>query len=234
MDHQTMLRGWHGLRAGRAARSAPLVRLDGTKPGKWCWTFWAGLILVACAATARANVAWTLTTTGDWSAPSDWSGGAVPTSSDNADIFNGGTATITQTGAVCYNLSLGNTAGSGSVQMTGGSLTVSTWYSEFVGDSGKGSFSQSGGTNTVDGELVLGSGPGSSGTYSLSGTGLLSAWYEYVGYSGTGTFTQSGGTNAIANAEFQGLFLGYSAGSSGHLHPQRGWAVVRPQRIRRP
>ena len=58
---------------------------------------------------------------------------------------------------------------------------------------------------------ILAVNAGSSGTYNLSGSGLLSANSEYVGYSGTGTFTQSGGTHSIANS----LYLGYNAGSSG-------------------
>ena len=48
-----------------------------------------------------------------------------------------------------------------------------------------GSFTQSGGTNSVSSDLYLGYSAGSSGTYNLSGSGLLSAPYEYIGYSGT-------------------------------------------------
>ena len=43
--------------------------------------------------------------------------------------------------------------------------------------------------------LYLGELIGSSGSYNLSGSGLLTATSEYIGYSGTGSFTQSGGTN---------------------------------------
>ena len=50
-----------------------------------------------------------------------------------------------------------------------------------------------------------------SGTYSLSGSGLLSTNIEYLGYSGTGSFTQSGGTNAVSGS----LCLAYTSGSSG-------------------
>ena len=58
---------------------------------------------------------------------------------------------------------------------------------------------QSGGTNSVAGYLYLGYNAGSSGTYNLSGSGLLSAGYsEYIGYSGSGSFTQSGGTNSAS------------------------------------
>ena len=75
-----------------------------------------------------------------------------------------------------------------------------------MGYSGTGSFTQSGGANNVNGgfnylSLGLGYNAGSSGTYNLSGGGLLSAAQnEYVGYSGTGTFTQSGGTNIITSS----------------------------------
>ena len=73
----------------------------------------AAAILLLSSSPARADITWTLTTTGDWSSGGNWSGGVVPTATDNADILNGGTATISQTGDVCNILSLGNTAGSG-------------------------------------------------------------------------------------------------------------------------
>ena len=51
-------------------------------------------------------------------------------------------------------------------------------------------------------------GYGGSGSYSLTGSGVLAEAYEYVGYSGTGTFTQSGGTNGFIT-DYGGLFVGY-------------------------
>ncbi len=45
--------------------------------------------------------------------------------------------------------------------------------------------------------LYLGNNWGSSGSYNLSGSGVLSAGYEHVGQSGMGTFNQSGGTNTV-------------------------------------
>ena len=167
------------------------------------------VLLLLSSPSARADVTWTLTGTGDWSVATNWSGG-VPASSGTADIYNGGTATITTTGDACSVLSLGNTAGSGFVQMTGGGLNVSN--SAYVGYTGTGNFTQSGGSNTISIGLYLGYNAGSSGTYSLSGTGQLSAQNgEYVGYSGTGNFTQSGGTNILAYY----LYLGGNSGSSG-------------------
>jgi autotransporter-associated beta strand protein len=85
--------------------------------------------------------------------------------------------------------------------MTSGSIT---WTAEYVGYSGAGEFIQSGGANQwnsslgIMGDLFLGYNPGSSGTYTLSGTGVLSAFGEYVGTTGcSGLFQQNGGTNTV-------------------------------------
>ncbi len=165
----------------------------------------------------RADVTWVLSAsqTGNWSVAANW-GGALPTNNVNAYIINGGTAAITPSTstATCNYLYLGdpNSTNSGTIQMSGGSLSV--LLNEYVGNNGSGTFSQSGGTNNIglgDGYLYLGSDPGSSGSYILSGSGLLGAYSEYVGYSGTGTFAQSAGTNSYTNS----VYLGYNPGSSG-------------------
>ncbi len=71
---------------------------------------------------------------------------------------------------------------------------------------------QSGGTNTVSSTLFLGHDSGSSGTYTLSGSGTLSvAGPENIGYSGAGAFVQSGGTHTVG----QSLYLGVNSGASG-------------------
>ena len=160
----------------------------------------------------HADVYWS-TSAGDWSSPANW-GGTLPTSNDTAYIINGGTTNVTQLGETCGTLSLGSNAGSGTVQMTGGSLSVISY--ECVGNSGLGTFMQSGGTNNpgFNGDLILAGNPGSSGSYNLSGSGLLSSPWESVGYSGRGTFTQSGGTNTM-NSNMSQLDLGRYAGGSG-------------------
>ena len=184
------------------------------------FTFAAAAILLSSSPAARADVTWTLsaTATGDWSVATDWSGLGGPNSSTNADIYNGGTATITQTGEACSSLYLGDSAGSGSIQMMSGSLTVA--WSIDVGNSGNGNFSQTGGTNTVSSEVDLGMGTNGNGSYSLGGSGLLSAGGEDVGdsSSSTGSFTQTGGTNAISGT----LWLGYWSASSGSYNLSSG------------
>jgi fibronectin-binding autotransporter adhesin len=95
-------------------------------------------------------------------------------------------------------LSLGNDPGVlGTYNLTGGSVSAPITY---VGDDGPGSFVQSGGTHSVSSELKIAA-EGGNGTYSLSGSGLLTAPLESIagddGGSETGSFTQSGGTNLV-------------------------------------
>jgi len=148
---------------------------------------------------------------GDWAIGLNWTASLTPTGSDAAYISNnfvstGGTAVVTMPGATCGTLSLGN---GGTVQMTGGGLSATTY--EVVGNSGTGTFIQSGGSNSIGNYLFLATNVGSSGSYNLNGSGSLTAEFELVGYSGTGTFMQSAGTNSIGDF----LYLGYNVGSSG-------------------
>jgi hypothetical protein len=101
---------------------------------------------------------------------------------------------------------------SGVYMLRGGSLTATG--REYVGNYGIGTFTQSGGTNTLSGDnLEVGFNAGSTGTYNLSDTGMLTVTGndgEAVGYSGTGNFNQSGGTNTAAY-----VVVGSEVGSSG-------------------
>jgi autotransporter-associated beta strand protein len=143
-------------------------------------------VVLTASLPVRADDYWS-TAAGDWSNPANW-GGTLPTTSDNAWIVNGGTAAITQPGATCGTLSLGNGAGSGTVQLTGGDLYS---FSQNVGYSGTGTFTQCGGTNT-SGSLLLGGLAGGSGTYNLNG-GLFVLSSLTQG-PGTAAFNFNGGT----------------------------------------
>ncbi len=150
------------------------------------------------------------------------SGGTV--SDGNYGIIGpSGTGSFTQSGGVfsLYNASqpdhslilASGTAAMGTYSLSGGSLSAS---SEIIGGTGIGSITQSGGTNTVNvmrvDYMVLGYTSGGTGTYNLSGTGLLiSTPPESIGYYGNGSFTQSGGTNSAAG----GLVLAQYGGSTG-------------------
>ena len=133
----------------------------------------AAAFLLLSPPPVQAQTYWqSLDPTADWSTAANWSGG-LPTSSGTADIVNGGTASVTTTGDACWCLSLGSTAGSGAIQMTGGSLNII--YETYVGWSGVGTFTQSGGTNNISDYLCLGYNSGASGTYSFSGGALAPA-----------------------------------------------------------
>ena len=118
---------------------------------------------------------------------------------------------------------LGNNAGvSGSYTLNGGSLASSN---EYIGYLGTGNVAQTGGANSVAAALYLGnclaepigypdySAQHGSGSYTLSGSGSLTAANEYLGYGSSGSFAQSGGSNAMSGALFIGNtvnFLVYS------------------------
>ena len=115
-------------------------------------------------------------------------------------------------------MEVGCGAGSFGTYNLGGNGQVAS-YSELVGCSGNGFFTQSGGNNNLSSTLYVGGWTypeiGGSGTYNLSGNGLLSASGENVGMNGTGTFTQSGGTNNISSTLYVGGSYYSEIGGSG-------------------
>jgi hypothetical protein len=97
-----------------------------------------------------------------------------------------------------------------------------------VGESGTGTFTQTGGSNFIQlgtSSLIVGDQAGAIGTYSLSGSGMMTnANVEIIGASGTGTFVQSGGTNELngnTNATAS-LVIGQATGSSGSYYLSGG------------
>jgi hypothetical protein len=89
-------------------------------------------------------------------------------------------------------------------------LSIFNSKNEFVGNGGTGSITQNGGSNSVN-SLYLGFSNSASGSYTLAGSGALTAFLLNVGESGTGNFTQSGGVN---NVSFT-LNVGNQAGGLG-------------------
>ena len=95
----------------------------------------------------------------------------------------------------------------------GQALTVNN---ETIGATGSGTLIQTAGTNTVRSNFAVGTNDanvgeniGLSGTYSLSGTGSLTATTENIGGDGIGTVTQNGGSNDCIYE----LFLGFDNAS---------------------
>jgi hypothetical protein len=163
----------------------------------------------------------------DWNAPDNWSSGVVPGAGDTVNIGVGNTASFTvaydYTGlaVTLSSLSVGvaNTGGVATLSISADSLAANTEYvgGLFSGGHSDASINQTGGTNTIsDGSapfLFVGNNIGSTGTYTLSGTGSLSdSLGEIVGDIGVGIFNQSSGINTIGS---DGLSLGYLSGSTG-------------------
>jgi fibronectin-binding autotransporter adhesin len=108
----------------------------------------------------------------------------------------------------------------GTYQQTGGIINNTyqplgvngpDYSAELLGMYGTGIFNQSGGTNTI-GTVEIGAQAGSAGTFTLSGTGALSATdEEVIGTGANGVFNQTGGTNTVGNY----FYLGYEPGIVG-------------------
>lgn len=96
---------------------------------------------------------------------------------------------------------------------------LSTERSQLIGYAGRGVFIQDGGTNTVGtspfvGQLVLGWGIGSDGTYDLHGGSVNSIQGAIVGFRGSGVFNNSGGAHV---SDFLSLGLESTANGTYNL-----------------
>ena len=139
------------------------------------------------------------------------SGTGTLSTTGNENVGYSGTGTFNQTGGT-------NTASAlyvglfspGTYNLSGtGALSVNN---ETIGCSSTGTFNQTGGTNVFAGQstlLTIGDGTGGSGTFNLSGTGILAVGTEYVGAGGgAGAFVQTGGTHTVSSQ----LYVGSNSG----------------------
>lgn len=166
---------------------------------------------------------------GNWS-PGNWSPAGIPAAGDPTRIvFTDGVArtVILNTNTPALGLMSIDLTGAGSAEsslsitssntLTAGGLLVGG-HNGVTSTSGRGSVTQSAGTVSTSAglDLVLADGAGSTGTYSLSGTGAVVASQSlYVGLRGTGVFNHSGGTNTINAGAIGSFDVGVFAGSSG-------------------
>jgi fibronectin-binding autotransporter adhesin len=140
--------------------------------------------------------------------------------------WNSGTLEVTGSNEIIDSTAIANLTSSLTLG-SGQNLIVSS--NEYVGGDGTGAgggsgmVTQTGGGNTIfSGSLALGSNPGTTGTYALSGTGSVSVPTEVIGNLGSGTMNHSAGTNDATTS----LILGQNSGGTGTYNLSNTGSVV--------
>jgi len=142
-----------------------------------------------------------------WDNPLNWLGkdtatAHVPTADDKAGIRNSGIGPIidSSTTAVANQMPVGDQSNSGTVDITGGSLTTNSWFIFGYGDGTEGTFNVRGGTTTVSGSGTdLTVGRAGIGHLNISAGSIEVGDRMYIGSetSGTGYVTMTGGSITI-------------------------------------
>jgi fibronectin-binding autotransporter adhesin len=143
----------------------------------------SGLTLSSGSITAAS-----LNTSGNPSAV-NWTGGALTLTAGGIEVDGSSSA----------NLPSGQTIGPTQ------SLNV---QGETIGGTGAGTMTQTGGVNNFGSgsQLIIGGSSSATGSYTLSGSGLLTGTYFDLAYFGSGTYNQSGGVATVTylNTGYQG------------------------------
>jgi len=165
------------------------------------------VLLLPSAASAYTWSAWN--GDGNWTTDTGYWSAGVPSGTDSGALIQSGTVTIDATcGDLSTNSVLVGWMDSGSVNMTGGSLTVtgnaggSLDQALVIGEHSDrvGTFTQSGGTVTTNYLIFNRNGGSATSTYTLSG-GTLSVG-NLENYGGTGILNLNGGTFATTGGTF--------------------------------
>ncbi|MDA0324162.1 MAG: hypothetical protein O2830_00760, partial [Verrucomicrobia bacterium] len=108
---------------------------------------------------------------------------------------------------------IGNNRGTGTVTMSGGTLTKTGGDQTFVGrDNGTGTLTQSGGTVSLNHDFYVGQGGGGNGTLNVSGSSVLNTGRDFVigREGGTGSLNVTGGT--ITKTGDEKMIVGHNNG----------------------
>jgi hypothetical protein len=142
-----------------------------------------------------AQLFWKSSSSGNWSTASDWSGGAVPTASDDVTIAVAGITVTVSTGTLAVN---SITTTSSVLAVTGGTLAIGSYVN--LG----GNYQQSGGLVSVaNGGSFTGSFTESAGTFDIANNANFA-----------GGYTQSGG---LVTCSTSGTFAGDFTSTAGTL-----------------
>ena len=117
----------------------------------------------------------------NWSTPADWTNG-LPNSSTTANVDNTGAPKIASGSAAAATLVLGSTSSSTGTLFLSGTGALSA-TNEYIGESGSGNVNQTGGSNTVTNTVYMASTSTASSIYGLS-AGSLTTANLFIGYGG--------------------------------------------------
>ena len=151
--------------------------------------------------TVRVNTAGTLAVSGEL---------FIGDSLNSTGTFSLESGTMT----VNNKIYVGNNRGTGTLTMSGGTLTKTGGDQTFVGrDSGTGTLTQSGGTLTLNHDFYVGQGGGGNGTLNLGGSAVLNTGRDFVigRESGTGALNMTGGT--ITKTGDEKMIVGHNNGT---------------------
>jgi hypothetical protein len=170
-------------------------------------TICATILFSACGLFAAPNY-WINPGQGQFNDPANWSSNSVPAGSDDARVNNGGTAIIDSSMTLSMSLlQIADTnTTTGTVRMTGGSLTLSSDLrsgGNAASGGGTGVFQLEGGSVLLTGNLNVGFGTNNAnGTYNIFGGSLQCNAANpifAVGNRGTGTINHTNGTVYLRN-----------------------------------
>lgn len=189
-----------------------------------CWSTLAVAWVIGYGGMEELRAATTVWTGGggsqDWGNAANWTAG-LPTVADRAAIAAvPGTHQVTISGtysAGSVDIGVGTPGLSGTVSMSGGSLSVTNPVTGHldIGGLGTGVFSQTGGTVSTVLNVVLGSASGAGGgTYYLSGNAALNVRNLIVSRLAAGSFFQNQGGSSILTGTGS-LYVGMGSGQQG-------------------
>ncbi|HEX7652955.1 MAG TPA: autotransporter-associated beta strand repeat-containing protein, partial [Verrucomicrobiae bacterium] len=160
-------------------------------------------------------------------------GAIVITNGGQLFVGNFGTGVYNQSGGTVdvYNyIAFGRSGGNGTYNLTGGALNqdgngnilVGTGFNAPAGGSAVGVLNQSGGAITSQGQFLCPENSPSTGTYNLSGTGVLvvNNWIAIGRGNGAGTLNMNGGS--ITKGGGNGTHLDIGASGTGTINQSNG------------
>tara|TARA_B110000444_G_C18783085_1_gene568450 strand:- start:26 stop:1081 length:1056 start_codon:yes stop_codon:yes gene_type:complete len=193
------------------------------------------ILCILATSTGLNAINWnTAGTDGDWSIDANWSGGVVPTGTDEAKINRASNITVT-TAVNARNLTSGTSSilsvnSGGSLSLNGANSNPNenngNNYNSIIGEAGSTSSGtkygtlelNSGGQITMSGgnfQVGSGSAAGQESFFNITGGTYTSGEGDqlFVGKGGAGTLNLSGGAIALGASSFQPLRIGDNQGN---------------------